>query len=579
VRIRALLVDGQLLRWDAVQRGPGWHEFRPDPFPRLAHDGTTPSAVEFAGKHVVVVLEGTHNSREVELLRNGEVQERIDLYTDIIEGVTADRPRTIVSEVPAAKPPAWMLPAFFVAFLALLAAARPWASPTRTAFWVLLHLVVVNLLAWTTQPVTVTNDSIGYITGSEEFFKGKATYFPPGYSFLVGLVDVVPFLGLGRLITLLQHAMMVVAGWWLFRLLSRSLGQHWAFVAAVVAGSLATTMFMPLSVMSETLAAFTCMGAVYFAVRASEAGSGKLSVVSGLLAGWAGLARVVPVAAVCPAIACVHLLPPTWRGLRLAGVSFLSVALVLLPPMLWLKVRDDQFALSNSVGGHLFNRVVHAQGLVDRNGQSTVFVIHAVGDREKWPNHILTRMELEKKGIGYYDALELLGNMAKEAIEAHPLEYTLFSFEIAWRQLFTDPYLHRWPQVATPLDHTVEKPPLIGLTKGSLDWRMALERFQALVWEPLGWTALVGLLLLFFPPIDKRLLALACIPVGTLLASAFVENVYDRYAAPLVPFLVALAVTAMARLERFVGRLRGARATEAQLDAAQAEHTTGSASA
>jgi hypothetical protein len=235
-------------------------------------------------------------------------------------------------------------------------------------------------------------------------------------------------------------------------------------------------------------------------------------------------------------------------------VSFVAVAMLVLPPMVWLKVRDDQFALTNSMGGPLFNRVVFDQGLVARDAPVTAFLLHLLGDDPEWEHHIHTRAKLEAKGVGYFDATEILGAAAQEAIVRNPVEYLAHTFEIAWRQLFMNPFLHRWPQVAGPWDRSTEKPPLGGISQGSLVWRLTLERVQALVWAPLCWCAIAGLLLLMVSrPVRWPLLALACVPAGTLLGTALVESAYDRYSAPLIPFLVAVAVGGIACLVAAAG--------------------------
>jgi hypothetical protein len=67
------------------------------------------------------------------------------------------------------------------------------------------------------------------------------------------------------------------------------------------------------------------------------------------------------------------------------------------------------------------------------------------------------------------------------------------------------------------------------------------------------------LILLVTRPRAPVLLALACVPIGTLLGTAFVESAYDRYSAPLIPFLVAVAVGGIARVFAIAGRWSGRR--------------------
>ena len=67
------------------------------------------------------------------------------------------------------------------------------------------------------------------------------------------------------------------------------------------------------------------VGALYFTLRCAETGRLRFLVLSGVLAGWAGTLRVVPLAALIPSIYAIYLLPPTNRGFKRAVFETLAV--------------------------------------------------------------------------------------------------------------------------------------------------------------------------------------------------------------------------------------------------------------
>ncbi len=133
--------------------------------------------------------------------------------------------------------------------------------------------------------------------------------------------------------------------------------------------------------MSEATTLFAMVGALYFTVRCAETGRLRFLFLAGVLAGWAGTLRVVPLAALVPSMCVIYLLPFTKRGLKLAVKTLaVTVGFVALP-ILWCWYKSGEPALTNSMGLHLFNRVVTEQQQLDENGPATKTLIDLLGGK------------------------------------------------------------------------------------------------------------------------------------------------------------------------------------------------------
>ena len=71
--------------------------------------------------------------------------------------------------------------------------------------------------------------------------------------------------------------------------------------------------------MSESATLFAMVGTLYLTVRCAETGMFRFLALAGVLAGWAGTLRVVPLAALLPSICVIYLLPPTTARIEAFG--------------------------------------------------------------------------------------------------------------------------------------------------------------------------------------------------------------------------------------------------------------------
>ena len=319
--------------------------------------GSRPSTIAFNGRSFVLVAEANSSHGSMQIVRNGVVVHAVDLQPAM--GVFA------LDDADAH-------PNALVGVLALLLGAavtwrvRPWDRTSRAPLWLGGVLSSMHLLFWIGQCIGTTNDSSGYVNGAAALLAGSPAYFPPGYPMLVGLLDRVSGIYLGNVVTLVQHAMIVAEGVWIYLLLRRLVSDRAALCGGLLAGALPSVLTMAQAIMSETSALFAMTAATDFAVRATETGRMRFAVVGGALAGWAGLIRVVPLAGLIPALGAIFLLPWAARRVSLLAAAGSALATVMLVPMIWFGLRSGRPALADSAGFHLYNRVVTEQRLLYR---------------------------------------------------------------------------------------------------------------------------------------------------------------------------------------------------------------------
>src|SRR5215510_7490440 len=367
--LKALITDGQLLRWKAGDPPSSWEVVDRSVMPSYLsyRQSAQPALLTFQGRTALTVLQADQWSGVVRVERNGRVGQTVD-----IQALEGQQERPIVVEDPVAPPTI----AVFVGALVVFAACAWWFSPIRTdrrsVLWLLFFLSILHLLFWASQCVGTTNDSPGYLdTVSQFFLQGQPSYFPPGYPALLGLVGELTGASLGRGITLVQHSMVVLGGLWLYLLLRRLLPEALALLGGILAGALPPSLTISQTVMSETPTFFAMVGVLYCTVRAAETGRLPFTILAGVLTGWAGTLRVVPLAALLPVLWLIHVLPPTKDGFRRLSLTVSLAMAVVLLPILWCWYNSGQPMLTNSVGFHLFNRVVTEQKQLDADGPAT----------------------------------------------------------------------------------------------------------------------------------------------------------------------------------------------------------------
>jgi hypothetical protein len=559
--VRALLVDGQLLRWNSVRRTSNWHV--PDrmglpPF-LLYRQDSKPALLTFQGRNFLAILQPQKWSGSIWVEWSGSIRVEQDGKEVQVIDLKALRGREnlIVAENPVSRPST----AIFVGALVLFGSLACWFGPIRSRRgstpWLVLFLSFLHILFWASQCVGTTNDSPAYLETFSLLLRGQPSFFPPGYPALLGLVGSISSEGVGRWVTLIQHGMVILAGVWIYFLLRRIIPEELALVGGLLAGALPPVLTMPQTVMSEIPTLFAMVGAMYFSVRCAETGRLAFSIVAGLLTGWAGTMRGVPLAALLPSIIIVHMLAKAKRKFLLLGVTIAVTAGVVLIPILWVWQNSGRPVLADSLGSHLFNRVVTEQRQLDEDGPATKRLLTLLEGKD--PRGIPCWEILGHRRVSELSRLEgetLLRKVSLEGIRKDPLGYLSYSPRLAWNVLVADPYwwILAWGDTIAPYPR-LETPPPVAITASSLTWRWTLEEIHRVLWPILCWAAVAGIFLGLLSPQRILILALAWVPTGYLLSSAFVEYFNPRYNVAIVPFVAALSMVPFGLiLTRFTSR-------------------------
>jgi hypothetical protein len=109
------------------------------------------------------------------------------------------------------------------------------------------------------------------------------------------------------------------------------------------------------------------------------------------------------------------------------------------------------------------------------------------------------------------------------------------------------PSISAWGDTISVFPH-LESPPPLMFTASSLAWRWTLEEIHSVLWPIICWSAITCTFLGLFLPQRILLLALAWIPTGYLLFTAFVERFAERYNSAVFPFVVALSMVPLAMI-------------------------------
>ena len=541
--VEALIMDGALLRWDSVKRSSNWQvvDKRGSGLPpSLSYkEVSQPGFLTFQGRSFLAILHANRWSGIIRVDRDGRESQVID--GTAVEG----QERLIVVEDPTVKPSV----ALYLGALVLFGGLAYWFSPIRTERgntpWLIFFLFVFHILFWASQCIGTTNDSSGYLMGFQSFYKGQSGSFPPGYPLLLGVVGSISGDSLGRWITLTQHCMVILAGVWIYFLLQRIIPDELAMIGGLLAGAFPSSLIMSQSVMSEIPTLFAMVGALYFAVRSVETGGLLFAILAGFLTGWAGTMRAVPLAALIPSLCIVYLWSQPKKKFLLAGMTIAVTAGIVLLPVLWIWLGSGRPMLSNSMGFHLFNRVVTEQKQLDEEGPATrLFLTLLEGKNPMGVVHWEIREQGRVRELSYPEQETLLRQVALEGIRKDPWGYLIYSLPLAWKVLLGDPFggwIPAWGDTISSYPR-FENPPPLAFTASSLAQRQNLERAHRVLWPILCWAAIVGTFLGLFLPQRPLILALAWVPIGYLFASASVEYFNPRFNVAIVPFVAALAM-------------------------------------
>ena len=287
-----------------------------------------------------------------------------------------------------------------------------------------LALAAVSLLAFPALPRQ--GDSITYWRMMRWMLgeaPGPGLVLAPGYpAFLALVVRMVPF-GPGPALLLAQHllrlvpvAAMVALAW---RLRSRTL----AVAAALFAVAPESWVFAHF-VMTETLALALCAVAAVALWRLWERPGPGRAAISGLAIGF--LAAVRPVGA-------LWLVPGFWWGGRAtreggwgrAAALIAGFAAALLPWLAFNRARTGEFALVNSVGRHLFSRIVAEDGALPAGDSGLAALNRDAGFPAGAPATYLWNYTeaLRRRGLTETEADARLGWVALRGLACSPFRY------------------------------------------------------------------------------------------------------------------------------------------------------------
>jgi hypothetical protein len=547
--IRAIISDGQLLRGNTVDRTNNWEVVERGGLPPLLRyrEDSKPALLTFQGRNLVTIFKTNQWSGAIRVERDGREVKVVNLQG------SEEQERPIVVEDPEAPPSV----AVFVVASILFAVCAWWFGPIRTSrrniLWLIFFLSIIHFLFWTSQCVGTTYDSPSYLQTVTRFFlEGEPSYFPPGYPALLGVVGTISGDNLGRWVTLVQHGMLVLACVWIYLLLRRIMSDELALLGGILAGALAPSLTTSQAVLSEAPTLFTMLGALYFTVRSAETGRLLFAILAGLLTGWAGILRLAPLAGLLPSICMVYLLPVSKDGFRRLGIALIVTAVVVLTPVWWCWHKSGHPQLSNSLGLHLFNRVVAEQKLLDEDAPATRTLLNLLEGKD--PRGV-PWWEITKQGgllkLGDLGRRHLLRNVSLEGIHKDPWGYLSFTPHLALKMFLTpSDWIPTWGETI-PVSPRLENPPPLIFTASSLNWRMTLEKIHRVLWPIICWTAVAGTFLGLLLPQRILILALAWIPTGYLLSTALVEKFDPRYNSSIAPFVVALSMVPLAMVLTF----------------------------
>lgn len=553
VAVACLIVDGSRLRAKDMQLNGTWqHGWGVN----LYHPNNgEPASISFSAMSAAVLLDRTGACGHLSI--SGEAGR---IWKDSCPRRPRHYQRFAAVDLPVpAKSSLWACAMWLAVFLAIAAAVRPWDTDQRMTLWLLIYLLALHLLFWSTQAVGVYSDSLNQLLTLRLNAAGVPAYFPPGYPLLVGAGHLISAAVTGSIVTFLQHLMMIIAIWWCFHLVRRCLGAQLAFLAALATGAALPTLALPQGIMSENVALFGMAGSLYYALLCRDRGRLYYAAISGLLLGWAGLARLLsPLAAGLPAVLVLMSSKDTGTaGIRRFSAVFAVVVFVLALPITWFGVRSGHFTLSSGTGYYMYTRIAMDAGLFDANAPATARFLRLIAPLQPQGHwHWEIGPILAKKGLNWRQINSMLQRVAWEGIRHAPMRYIIGSLRQAWTQYFADPSpLIPWAADTVPYTRELDSPPILGNRANSLLWREELQEGFADAWVYIPWLALAAFVLPPFLDEGMIFLALALIPFGYTVSTAFGGMLLSRFNAAIIPFMICLAAGPFAAVPRLLQTL------------------------
>lgn len=410
-----------------------------------------------------------------------------------------------------------------------------------------------SLLYWCTQDVGLNDDSLGQLRDWWSLSRGGSTYYPLGYPVFLGCLEFVGLIPIGGLSTLLQQILGCLATWWLYRILASFLPEATALTAAALTHVFPATLAMHQAVCSESLAHSTVIGSLWYCVRLHDSMRAKDAIAAGLLAGVACTIRVAPIAAFLTGLVIVSW-GGDWRRRWLncgIGVCAAGCFILLCCSVGWLW--SGHFGPANSIEGHLFNRIINEQGLVNHDGIATRRIVALAGPlHKKGSEHTAVRVRLEQCGMSYEGSMQLLGRAAWEGVGENWLAYGSYSIRQSVMQLFMNPEMPVGNESSfAPAELTWA--PVCGATL-TASWALRKVRgAQGLLWPFCATVACLGFVRLVR---SRRVetVAWATAAPALLLCQAAIEQSIPRYTVPVVAFVVPMTVVGMLCIVGLVNR-------------------------
>ena len=214
--------------------------------------------------------------------------------------------------------------------------------------------------------------------------------------------------------------------------------------------------------------------------------------------------------------------------------------------MTWFEINDGRFTLTSGWGGHLYNRVVQCQKLLDPEGMAA---LPGVDLRE------LAHWEIADKLsplMPSWAAVEtMVRDIAVEGLRTDPVGYVKFSFGHAWRLTIPHPCVYLGCVAETyELHADLESAPLRQFSTSAREWQGTLIDAFAAVWPWLCWIGVLSMLLVPFVAERAVPIALFLLVAGYMLSTAFVEFYLTRYNVAVTQQVAALAIVPLAVLAR-----------------------------
>jgi hypothetical protein len=532
--IGGIIADGRKLRPDEIHREGNWT----DSDGTLSHvDNRLPAAVSFWARSAVVWLARSRWSGRAGILADGH-SDSIDLYCPRIRcgGIFVDLPNWNSSR--------WTWLPFVCVIGGAWLLLKPWTTEARCEVWLVSVLIAVHGLVWAVAPIDTVTDSLDYLPNFLQSLRGGyPAYFPPGYGLFQALTMTLPGSGAGAKIALVQHMMMVLSLLGLWRLVRE--WSPWPFSAFWL--SLVTwlfpTLFLPQAILSENVALFAMVGALYFTCVMQRRGSVWAGFAAGTCVGFGTITRIVPIAASGPCVILLMLGVRRKTFLPATGALTLTAVMIVAAPLLWFSAHGNPFSLSSSTWRHMYNRVIYQQKLIDDDGKATRTLRSLLPGTDLSSTNHWDLVTLLSAAGAEHQTDALIRHVVIEAMRRHPLDYFLYTFLLAWRNLTADPRVYLLIAGGTPqYEAELETTPPLGYSAAAARFCQVIADIFGPTWTVLCWLAVTGVFVIRWFQRRNLLVALAWVPAGYIMATSFVEYFLPRYNVAITPFVAALGL-------------------------------------